>query len=211
MKPSWLVSNASSRPAYDACMTCRYLPPAFALYEFDDTAFEPGLDRRRWFGGWHGPAGEPAEQVMLTWAAGDRAVLVATTDRAGDPEMARLSAALLALGGDELPVAARPSSPREVHRELRRISAAAGLWSPAPPVAPAGPPADVAVLDGYVLAVSQAGPQQVLIAAVGLDAEQFEVRPVRDWAAYDVDATKGHSLAELNQALERRQPGGGPP
>ena len=179
-----------------------YVPPGFELYEFDDASLRPGQPARRRFRHFNGPVGQPAEEVVLGWSAGDAAVLVATSGRPGDedPEWSRMGAAHLALGGTFLRASARPATTRGVGQEMRRIAESAELWSPGPAIVPGGPPSDLAVLDGYILARSAAGGQQVLIAAVGLAPGQLQVRQVGDWAAYDLDATRTQSLNELNQA-----------
>jgi hypothetical protein len=185
-------------------MTDYYVPPGFGLYEFDDAPLRPGQPARRWFRHFNGPVGQPAEEVILGWTAGDAAVLVATSGRPGDEdtEWGRMSAAHLALGGTFLSASARRATSREVGQEMMRIAQSPGLWSPGPVIVPAGAPADLAVLDGYVIARSPAGGQHVFIAAVGMMPGQLLVRAVRDWAVYDLDATCGHSLSELNQALQ---------
>jgi hypothetical protein len=185
-------------------MTDYYVPPSFGLYEFDGTPLPPDQAARRWFRHWNGPVGQPAEEVVLGWTAGDAAVLVATSGRPGDEdtEWGRMSAAHLALGGTFLSASARPAGTREVGQEMMRIARSPGLWSPGPVIVPGETPAELAVRDGYVIARSQAGGQHVFIAAVGVAAGQLLVRAVRDWTVYDLDATRGHSLSELNQALK---------
>src|ERR1700761_3548588 len=137
-------------------MTDYYGPPPFGLYELDDAPPGPDQPVRRWLRHWNGPVGQPAEEVILGWTAGDAAVLVATSGRPGDEDT-----------------------------EGGRMSAA-----------------DLAVLDGYVIARSRAGEEHVFVAAVGVAPGQLLVRPVGDWAVYDLDATRGHSLSELEQARQ---------
>ena len=82
-------------------------------------------------------------------------------------------------------------------REIERISATRELWALGPVIAPGGSPSQVTAADGFSLAYSPVGGEMVLVAAVGVSPEQFRVRKVTDWAAYDVDATTSHSLSEL--------------
>jgi hypothetical protein len=175
-----------------------YVPPQFDLLEFDDESL--GLSpqpSRRWFSGWNGLVREPAEEVILAWSAGGATVLVATSGRDEAPEFARLSAAHLALGGTALPVPDRPSATNAVVREIERISTTEELWAPAPVIAPGGSPSYVAAGDGFSIAYSLVGREMVLVAAVGVRPDQFRVRKVTGWEAYDLDATVTHPLSEL--------------
>ena len=180
------------------------MPPAFGLYEFDDVPLRLDQRVRRWFRHWNGLVGQPAEEVILGWTAGDAAVLVATSGRPGDEdtEWGRMSAAHLALGGTFLSASDRPATTRGVGQEMMRIARSPGLWSPGPVLVAGAEPADLAVLDGYVIARSRAGEEHVFVAAVGVAPGQLLVRAVGDWAGYDLDGTRGHSLSELNQARE---------
>jgi hypothetical protein len=192
-------------PNYDAGMTdYHYVPPEFELYEFDDTLLGPSSPARRWCRHWNGPVGQPADEVILGWTAGSAAVLVATSGRPGDEdtEWSRMGAAHLALGGTFLSASARPATTREVGQEMRRIAGSPGLWSPGPVIVPGEAPADLADLNGYVLARSEAGNQQLLIAAVGVEPGRLRARRVGDWTVYDLDATRGHSLSDLSQARQ---------
>ena len=175
-----------------------YVPPRFDPFEFDDESL--GLSpqsRRRWFSGWNGLVREPAEEVILAWSAAGATVLVATSGRDEPPEFARLTAAHLALGGTALPVPDRPGATEAVVREIERISTTEELWAPGPVIAPGGSPSQVAAGDGFCLAYSPVGGELVLVAAVGVRPDQFRVRMVTDWEAYDLDATTSHSLSEL--------------
>jgi hypothetical protein len=69
-------------------------------------------------------------------------------------------------------------------------------------MASSGSPADVAVCDGFSLAYGHVGSEMVLVAAVGVRPDQFRVRKVRDWGAYDIDATKSYPMSELNWLIE---------
>jgi hypothetical protein len=57
----------------------------------------------------------------------------------------------------------------------------------------------VAVADGFAVAYGRVSGKTVLIAAANVRPDQFRVRAVRDWDAYDVDATKSHSMSELKR------------
>jgi hypothetical protein len=178
-------------------MTYRYIPPNFELYEFDDGTLSPDQRGSRNFSDWNGPASKPAEEVSLAWSLGEAAVLVSSSGRADAMEWARLSAAHLAVGGTTLPIPARPDTTRGVQEEIQRIAQSTGLWSPGPAIIPHRTPADLAVCDGFSLAYSQAGSVLVIIAAVGVGTDQLKVRKVRDWDAYDFDATQSHSPTDL--------------
>lgn len=57
-----------------------YHPPAFGLIHFDDADPGPaGQTTTRWLSSWQGPADQPAEQVTLGWARGQRTVIVVAT------------------------------------------------------------------------------------------------------------------------------------
>jgi hypothetical protein len=181
-----------------------YAPPRFELFEFDGESLGLGPQRgRRWFSHWNGLVGEPAEEVTLAWSAAGATVLVATSARDEPAEFTRLSAVHLALGGTLLPVPVRPGSAEAVNAEIRRISGTEALWAPGPVMAPGGAPSRVAAGNGFSVAYSDAGGGAVvLLAAVGVRPDQFSVRKVTDWEAYDLDATTSHPLSELNRALE---------
>ncbi len=171
----------------------------FELYEFDDEPFGTRRHVRRGFHGWNGPVSDPAEEVSLAWSSPDAAVLVSTASRPDEASWARLSAAHLALAGTDLPIPGRPGTTGEVQEEIQRIAAAAGLWSPVHAIITDGTPAVAAVCDGFLLAYTQAGSELVLVAATGIRSGQLRVRKVRDWGAYDIDATQSHTLSELNE------------
>jgi hypothetical protein len=175
-----------------------YVPPRFDPFEFDDESLglSPQSSRRR-FSGWNGLVREPAEEVILAWSAVGATVLVATSGRDEPPEFARLTAAHLALGGTALPVPDRPSATEAVVREIERIATTEELWAPGPVIAPGGSPSHLAAGNGFSIAYSPVGGEMVLVAAVGVRPDQFRVRKVTDWDAYDLDATTSHSLSEL--------------
>ena len=180
-----------------------YAPPQFGLFEFDDESLGLGPQSgQRWFSHWNGLVGEPAEEVTLAWSAAGATVLVATSGRDEPAEFARLSAAHLALGGTLLSAPVRPGSAEAVNGEIKRISATEELWAPGPVMAPGGAPSQVATGNGFSIAYTDVDGEMVLLAAVGVHPGQFSVRKVTDWEAYDLDATTGHTLSELNRALE---------
>ncbi|MGH3299681.1 MAG: hypothetical protein ACRDP7_48640 [Trebonia sp.] len=175
-----------------------YVPPRFDLFEFDDESLglSPRSSQRR-FSGWNGLVGQPAEEVILAWSASGATVLVATSGRDEPMEFSRLSAAHLALGGTALPVPDRPGSTEAVVREIERISATEELWTPGPAMAPGGSPSHAAAGNAFSVAYAPVGGEMVLVAAVGVRADQFRVRKVTDWGVYDLDATVTHPLSEL--------------
>jgi hypothetical protein len=177
-----------------------FIPQAFDLYEFDEGAQAVSAGQgRRWFSHWNGLIGSPAEEVTLGWSAGDATVLVGTRGEVHHQPWARHEAALLLLSGDEILLPSRPTSPRTVHLELQRIMSTDKLWSAAPALFAGGPAAQAAVLDGYALAYCMLGDGAVFLAAVGVAPDRFRIRQVRDWAAYDHDATKTFPLSELRR------------
>lgn len=180
-------------------MMHRYVPPRFDLFEFDDEPHSPSRQGQRRFNGWNGLVDQPAEEVSLGWFLADAAVLVATSGRFYDTAWARLSAAHLALGGTALEATIRPGTAEDMQRELERITSTGELWSTGPAMVPDGSPSDAAVCDGFSLAYGRIDGETVLVAAVGIRPEQFKVRIVRDWAAYDIDATQSHPLSELSR------------
>ena len=64
-----------------------------------------------------------AIRPSTAWSAAGATVLVGTSGRDEPAELARLSAAHLALGGTLLPVPVRPGSAEAVNGEIKRISA----------------------------------------------------------------------------------------
>jgi hypothetical protein len=171
-------------------MTYTYVPPKFELYEFDGGSLPPGQPERRTFHSWNGAVNEPAEEVSLAWWAGPAAAFVSTSGHPDEDQWARLSAAHLALAGDALLIPSRPGTTEEVMQEVRRIASSAELWSPGSAIIPGGSPANVAVCDGFCLAYSHIDAELVLVAAVGVGADQLRVRKVRNWSDYDLNATQ---------------------
>lgn len=164
-----------------------FIPATFDLYEFDDR-HRPGLadaSARRWFSHWDGPLGAPAEEVNLGWSDGAATVVVCTSGRSYDVAEAKSRAAHLALGGDELPIADRPSSAESTVREIERIESADELWSEIPAILPDGIAA-AAKCNGFAIAYNWLTNGMVCMAATGLDANQFRVRKVDDWDAYGI-------------------------
>jgi hypothetical protein len=176
-----------------------YVPPEFDLYEFDDERASTGTPARRWFSHWNGPVGAPAQEVRLGWSAGDATVLVGTQGQLQHEPWARLGAAHLALGGDELPLPGRPARATATQLELKRIMSSDELWSEAPAMVADGPTSQAAVLAGYAIAWCWVGESVALVAAVGIAPDKFRLRKVRDWTAYDHDATRRFPLSDLQR------------
>jgi hypothetical protein len=182
----------------------RYLPAPFPLYEFvgrpDATEAERRRTERRWFAHWDGPVGRPAEEVVLGWSQGDVTVLVCTSGRSYDRDLARWRTAHLALGGTLLTAdhADRASmSTAAKGRELARIRDSDELWSPCDgllPSSPAPSTAEVADCRDYVLAYAILEQGPVMLAAVGSVARDLLVRRVEDWLPYGVDATRDFTV-----------------
>ena len=82
---------------------------------------------------------------------------------------------------------------------MERIRDAAALWSEVPRVVPGGTPARVVASDGFAAGYSRLASGVVFLAAVGAVPDQFRVRPVLDWEAYDVDARTSFPLSALNR------------
>ncbi|MGH3305796.1 MAG: hypothetical protein ACRDOK_29880 [Streptosporangiaceae bacterium] len=177
-----------------------YVPPEFDLYEFDDEPPSPGTPARRWFSHWNGPVGAPAQEVRLGWSAGDATVLVGTQGQLQHEPWARLGAAHLALGGDELPLPGRLASATATQRELQRIMSSDELWSQAPAMVAGGPASQAAVLAGYAVAWCRVGEGAAFVAAVSISPDKFRLRKVRDWTAYDHDATRRFPLSDLKRS-----------
>ncbi|MGI8448062.1 MAG: hypothetical protein ACR2MP_12970 [Streptosporangiaceae bacterium] len=178
-----------------------FIPAAFSLYEFDDSGLADSGDVpvRRWLSHWDGLIGSPAEEVSLAWACGRAAVLVCTSGRSYDEAGARARAAHVALGGDALPIPHRPASTAGTVAEIERLGSAAELWSGVTGVLPGAPAAEAAEGDGFAVADIRLSSGAAFIAAVGADPRQFRIRKVRDWDAYDVNATTQFPLSALNR------------
>jgi hypothetical protein len=190
-----------------------FTPAAFELYEFDgrgDPARRDGAPRR-WFSAFDGLIGAPAEQVHLGWSNGPASVIVCTSGLAYDTTQARARAAHLALGGDALPIPARPATPLDTHRTTDGISRADALWSAWPATAggtrtpgglsgPGGGEfAETAAPEGFSLGYRRLDGVVVFLAAVGVSPAGFGIRPVADWAAYDVDVRTELPLGALQR------------
>ncbi|MGB6458171.1 MAG: hypothetical protein WBH47_27165 [Streptosporangiaceae bacterium] len=177
-----------------------YIPPEFDLYEFDDERPSPASPARRWLSHWNGPVGAPAQEVTLGCSAGDATILVGTDGQLQHEPWARLGAAHLALGGNELPLPVRPASATATQRELQRIMSSDELWSEVPAMVGGGPTSQAAVLAGYAIAWCRVGEGAAFVAAVGIAPDKFRLRKVPDWTAYDHNATRRFPLSDLKRS-----------
>ncbi|SEG92220.1 hypothetical protein SAMN05216223_12587 [Actinacidiphila yanglinensis] len=185
----------------------RFVPAEFGLHEFDDgdVAAGGGAAARRWFSHWDGLIGAPAEEVHLGWAAAGSVVIVCTSGRRYDRAEARFRAAHLALGGDALPLAARPRGPLATHQAIDALANSEALWTrTGTGIAGSGSGpgteedrAETATADGFSMGYQRLGDVVVFVVAVQLDPARFRVRPVDDWSAYAVDARTGFPLSAL--------------
>ena len=178
-----------------------FIPAPFGLYEFDDSdwAGPDDVASRRWFSHWDGPVGAPAEEVSLGWLGGAATAVVCTSGASYEDPDARFRAVHLALGGSELPVQNRPAPGTATAQEMKRIRDDAALWSEIPGMVPDGTAATVVALDGFTAGYTRLASSVIFLAAVGVTPDQFRVRPVRDWQAYDVDARASFPLSALNR------------
>ena len=121
--------------------------PPFRLYEFDGAGLARlgGAPERRWFSGWNGLIGSPADDGSLGWAANGATVVVRTSGRLVDDVEAGFLAAHVALGGDELPLPRRPESAAATLREMANLRDTKGLWFEVPNVLAGTGPARAAV------------------------------------------------------------------
>jgi hypothetical protein len=175
-----------------------YVPPTFDLFEFDDESLHLGQQGRRQFNDWNGLANQPAQEVTLAWRTDRAVVLVATSDHAdADGAWARLTAVHMALGGDTLPIPARPDSDEATHGEIQRLTSTEEFWRLGPALFDSGSLAHVAVCDGFSVGYGHMGDIMVCIAATGIRPDQFKVRKVRDGTVYDIDPGNPHPLSEL--------------
>lgn len=186
-----------------------FIPPVFQLYEFDDGPLPSAPPARRWFSNWMAVEGTPAEEVVLGWSPGTGAVVtVGTSERANDRDGLRIACAVQAIGGDDLPVPAKPQpAGGAIHREIDRI-VAADLWRPLPPLLPAALEGEACELEGYAIGYCHlAYGLAVTVASVGVPVSGFKVRPVQDWRAYNVNASERHTLEELARARQAHDDG----
>jgi hypothetical protein len=186
-----------------------FIPPVFALYEFDDELSPSVTPARRWLSNWMALAGAPADEVVLAWSPdAGTVVTVGTSDRLHERELLRHACAVQALGGGDLPVPTMPETAGAIHQEIDRIGAATDLWRPLPPILPGALDGEACELEGYAIGYCYlADGPAVTVAAVGVSANQFKIRPVRDWRSYDINASERHTLEELSRA--RREHGNG--
>jgi hypothetical protein len=183
-----------------------YIAPTFDLYEFDDGSPSPAPSARRRLINWQALVGKTTFEVVLAWSPGAGVVVtVGTSDRSHERKWLRFDCAVQALGGD-LPVPARPEPAAAVHQEIDRIAAADDLWRPLPPMFPGAPEGEAAELEGYAIGYCHLDKgTAVTVAAIGIPVARFRVRNVQDWGPYDIDASKSHTLEELDRA--RREHG----
>lgn len=187
-----------------------FIPPVFQLCEFDDGPPPSAAPARRWLSNWMATEGTPADEVVLGWSPGTGTVVtVGTSERAQDRELLRTVCAVQALGGGDLPVPAMPElAGGGVHREIDRIVAAADLWRPLPPLLPGAPEGEACELEGYAIGYCRlADGPAVTVASVGVPVSGFKVRLVRDWQAYNVNASERHTLEELARARQAHDDG----
>lgn len=181
-----------------------FIPPAFELFEFDDGSPSSGQPARRWLSNWMALDRHPADEVVLAWSPNAQIVVtVGTSDRSHQSELLRHVSAVQALGGGDLPVPARPEPAAAVHHEIDRIVTADNLWRPLPPMFPGAPVGEACELGGYAIGYCYLDQGlAVTVTAVGIPVVEFRVRPVRDWEHYNIDASKNHTLEELDAARQ---------
>ncbi|WP_433889670.1 hypothetical protein [Streptomyces sp. CA-111067] len=178
----------------------RFVPAEFDLYEFDDrdATASRGTAQRRRFGSWNGLIGAPAADVSLDWSAGDSKVIVCTSGQSYDRAQARYRAGHVALGGDALPIPGRPQGPGATFQALDEFASSDDLWTVTGDAANPEAVAETAALDGFSIGHRRIEDGIVFIAAVNVEPARFEIRKVRDWSVYDVDAGTGFPLSALN-------------
>lgn len=198
MVPAVLLTKGVAR-SYVPSMT-RFVPAAFDLYEFDDSRLrEPsGQTAERWFSGFNGAVGEPAQNVTLAWSDGASTALVCTSEHPPwDSADARSSAAHVALGGTALLPGRQSISPAETNAEIRRIATADRLWVRTSGIIPEEEGAHIAIWDRFALGYLQVHGSAVFLAAVNLDPSEFKIRKIEDWDKYDVDGSADFPISAL--------------
>lgn len=107
-----------------------YEPPQFALYEFDDSSCVRTQECIRWLPSWHGPQGYPAQEVCLGWADLAAQVAVSTTPlvRHRVESERRYNAAFLALGGNQLNIAERPTGAGAITSTIDQVARDQERW-----------------------------------------------------------------------------------
>ena len=186
-----------------------YVPPAFPLFEFDDTqlAVDADVPARRWFPHFNGKVGQPADEVQLGWRhLSGRQVVVGTMSVSASSTSVhtsgRGSAVLMVLGGLQLWIPNRVHVGGEEFNALsNRASSDAGPWVPSPIIVDGGSfTSYVTALVGAVAGYTVAGERLLTFAAVGLDPTQIRLRAMgAPSAEYAIDPTEPHSTKELEQ------------
>jgi hypothetical protein len=162
------------------------MPPAFEVFEFDDSPAYIRGDAARWLCHWDGLVGQPAEEVILGWRARDTVALVCTSGREYNEIDARQRTAHIALGalsGTALPLPARrDADPAATFREIERLSSQDTLWHSATDLHEFTVVREPGFAAGYRLLEAGA----LFVASTGLAREQLQARPVLDWTVYDL-------------------------
>jgi len=177
-----------------------FLPATFDLYEFDDVRAGAGqsVAPKRWFVHWDGLIGEPAEEVVLGWSAGDAVALVCTSGSRYDRAEARFRAAHVALGGDALAIPGRPQGIRATNQAMEELRNSE-RWTGRGDLPDHEVTAETAAPDGFAIGYQRLGGCLVFIAAVNVEPVRFGVRTVRDWSAYDVDGRAGFPRSAVDR------------
>jgi hypothetical protein len=177
-----------------------FVPAAFDLYEFGDRHYarSSGGTARRWFSGFNGAIGEPAQNVTLAWSDDNCTVLVRTDGHLPwNTADARARAAHVALGGTALLPQRQPFSPATTNAEISRIVTADELWNRTSGVHAEEEDAQAITWDDFSLGYLNIEGNAVFIAATNLDPHEFKIRKVQDWNEYDVDGSTSFPLSAL--------------
>jgi hypothetical protein len=183
-------------------MTLIYLPPAFALTEFDESHLSPGGGSGdRWLASWQGASGFAAEEVVLGWyrADGEQCV-VATADRARHKNAAdrRRYAALLVLGGLQLRLSNRPKGPSLVHSLVDKYSRTDDAWSNGTiGYESRNLAATTSEIAGVSIGYVELDERLMAFATVGLDSSVWYFRNLGNPSAYACNPTEPHTVADL--------------
>lgn len=169
-----------------------YVPPQHAIVEVR-LADERATPAVRWFAGFDGEPGKPAEQVSLGFSAKGKTMLCASYRHRGDAAMVRTDCAVLAIRSEALAGDNR-YDPTTFSESLR--------WTPATWIF------DEQSLSGFTaathpftFAVVQSPHVDIALAARDTDLNGIIFSTLIGGEYYDLDPLRPHDLDELERAM----------
>ncbi len=182
-----------------------FTPATFELFELDDVAVPAATaSGTRWFPGFSGQLGHPAESVALGWRA-QSDIHVSVTSYGSSMsgrtvEVQRFQAVFPLQGAQFAALNAGPEDSATFRRLLDELPRDMSRWRPATLEIDGTQLASEATQEaGDFIAYAVIGERFVTVTARGLEPTHVRLRTLADPAAYALDPTEPHDADELNR------------